>query len=233
MTATIESVKRMLANRDVVVYRHSSGVRHRRFKFINQVKKERELLLSHVEAEQLIDAAVATKSVPGEIAEVGVFRGASARLLREYRDPSKILHLFDTFCGLPEPESFERKELAKGQFYSDLAGVQQYLGHDGIQYHVGMFPESVTDEIRRTQFSFVHLDVDLYRGTLECLRFFYPRMTVGGIILSHDFGADRTPGVQQAFSEYFRRFSHAGSAIKWLSMPCRESTINSLSLKTS
>ena len=47
----------------------------------------------------------------------------------------------------------------------------------------------------------MHLDVDLYESTRAGLEFFYPRMTPGGIIISHDYlSAD---GVNRAFQEIF------------------------------
>lgn len=202
LASVLERVKRELAEHDVIVYRHAKATRSDKMKFINLVKAERELLLSHVEAEQLINALEATVCIPGDVAEAGTYRGASARLLRHYTTPDKLLHLFDTFSGLPQPGERDA-DFQPGQFASSLDEVQQYLGTSGIQYHVGVFPQSVDDKTRAIQFSFVHLDLDLYEGTLESLRFFYPRMNSGGILVSHDFGAARAPGVLQAFHDYF------------------------------
>ena len=41
----------------------------------------------------------------------------------------------------------------------------------------------------------------LYEGTLDCLRFFYPRMVAGGVIISHDYSI--LTGVKRAFDEFF------------------------------
>ncbi len=199
----LERLKCRLAAAGVIVYRHGSDERSERIKSINAVKSERSLLLTHVEAEQLINALAGTARIPGEIAEVGVFRGASARLLRQYAEPGKVLHLCDTFEGLPDPDPKNDSAFSRGEFAASLAQVQSYLGHDRIVYHVGKFPQSADEPMRSASFSFVHLDVDLYESTLECLRFFYPRLNPGGILLSHDFGADRAPGVVKAFREYF------------------------------
>ena len=48
----------------------------------------------------------------------------------------------------------------------------------------------------------VHLDVDLYKSTLDCLKFFYPRVNKGGIIISHDYPS--VNGVKKAFDEFFK-----------------------------
>ena len=51
-----------------------------------------------------------------------------------------------------------------------------------------------------TRFCFVHLDVDLYSSTKQCLEYFFPRLVPGGILLSHDYSL--LAGVRQAFTEF-------------------------------
>ena len=81
-----------------------------------------------------------------------------------------------------------------------LESVQAYLaGYDQVYFHKGLFPDSTRD-VDESQYAFVHLNVDLYEGTLACLEYFYPRMTPGSVILSHDYGL--LVGVQQAFQEF-------------------------------
>lgn len=47
----------------------------------------------------------------------------------------------------------------------------------------------------------MHLDLDLYKATSESIEFFYPRMSKGGIILSHDYLT--ASGVKKAFDDFF------------------------------
>ena len=47
----------------------------------------------------------------------------------------------------------------------------------------------------------MHLDVDLYESTLNCLKFFYPRLIKGGVLISHDYQSSE--GVRKAFKDYF------------------------------
>lgn len=58
------------------------------------------------EAYQIHNAVVATRDVPGALAEVGVFRGGTARVICEAKG-ERTLHLFDTFEGLPEPGTMD------------------------------------------------------------------------------------------------------------------------------
>jgi len=82
-----------------------------------------------------------------------------------------------------------------------LTSVQHYLGeYRNLTYFKGLFPDSTRD-VPEARYSFCHFDVDLYEGTLACLRYFYDRMLPGGIMLSHDYGL--LAGVEAAFTEFF------------------------------
>jgi len=59
---------------------------------IREIKRDRKMLLTPLEAFQLHAAASAVRKISGDAAEVGVFRGASAKLLR-LALPDKPLHL--------------------------------------------------------------------------------------------------------------------------------------------
>jgi hypothetical protein len=101
---------------------------------------------------------------------------------------------------LPETEEIDNRYF-KGEFAASLEEVKHTLRDcQNVYFYKGLFPATATP-VKNTKFSFVHLDVDIYKSTLECLKFFYPRMNRGGIIISHDyFFAD---GVRQAFHEFF------------------------------
>ena len=66
----------------------------------------------------------------------------------------------------------------------------------------GYFPRDTGHEVANERFSFVHLDMDYYDGTLAALEFFWPRMVKGGVILTHDYGS--FPAPTKAFDEFFR-----------------------------
>jgi len=154
-----------------------------------------ESLLTGNEAFLLYALARAQCGLGGAIAELGVYEGSSALILCEAKGPCP-LHLFDTFAGLPPPSDSEATVLAQGQFSASLAAVRALLaGHDGVHFHVGLFPDSGAAAVHE-QFNLVHLDVDLYSSTLAGLEFFYPRMVRGGIIITHDYSM--LPGVAQA-----------------------------------
>ncbi len=166
---------------------------------IRKVSLDRDMLISNAEGAQIFRTVRALATVPGDLAEVGVYRGASSRIIRE-AEPSKPFHLFDTFEGLPRP-SGKDEAFYEGLYKSSIEDVKNYLkGYRNLHFYKGMFPETAAPA-SDCRFSFVHLDVDLYESTLSCLTFFWPRLVAGGALISHDYSS--SPGVLRAFQEFF------------------------------
>lgn len=143
---------------------------------------------------------------PGAFAEVGVYRGGSAKILCEVKRSAR-LHLFDTFGGMPAVNPATDGDFHAGDFGDgSLADVQAYLAsYPGVIFHPGFFPTTAAGVAEQDPvFQFVHLDVDLYQSTLDGLRFFYPLLAPGGRLISHDYGAASVPGVRRAFDEFMR-----------------------------
>ena len=113
----------------------------------------------------------------------------------------KILHLFDTFEGLPKSSEHDRQVHGEKQYACSLESVQAVSQGPTrrVYYYKGMFPQSAAN-VPEATYAFVHCDVDLYESTLACLTYFYPRMTKGGVILSHDYSL--LAGVKLAFTEF-------------------------------
>lgn len=151
------------------------------------------------EAYAIRSAVLATARVPGALAELGVFRGTTARVICEAKG-DRTLHLFDTFAGLPEPEAIDQA-FSRGEYACSLDAVKGYLADcKQVCFHEGLFPATAAP-LSDERFSFVHLDADLYQSTLDGLGFFYPRLNPGGMIISHDYV--EFPPVRHAFDDYF------------------------------
>jgi len=178
----------------------NSEVRRGRLKRIREIRSERDMLQIPCEACQIICALKAIEKIPGDLAEVGVGTGGSAKLIASYA-PGRTLHLFDTFEGLPEPGPLDSARFKPGQYAGGFEAIQSYLkGHD-VKMYKGFFP-STAQALSETHFAFVHLDADLYESTKAGLEWFYPRMAPGGILISHDFVTSE--GVNRAFEEFFQ-----------------------------
>ena len=141
--------------------------------------------------------------ISGDLVEVGVYKGGSAKIICEAKGEGE-LHLFDTFEGLPEVDPSIDGGMTKGSYKAELEQVQKNLAdYKNVHFYKGLFQAVVwnIDGFSDKRFCLVHLDVDLYVTTVECLLFFYPRMARGGVILSHDY--PNTPGIRKAFDDYF------------------------------
>jgi len=156
----------------------------------------------------LLLRTVIEQKVPGAFAELGVYKGMTARLIHHYA-PERTLHLFDTFEGFTERSAVtELRKLGHStRLFSDtsLEQAQRFIGGPSatVMFHKGFFPESIqaAAALHAETFAFVHLDADLYDPTMDGLRFFYPRMPRRGILLVHDYNA--WPGARRAVDEFF------------------------------
>lgn len=145
--------------------------------------------------------------VPGNVAELGVYRGAFAKRLN-YLFPSRKLYLFDTFAGFADQDVVTEK--ASGfstgeQNFADTSVEMVLRSMPHPQQCIikkGFFPATAADV--EDTFCFVSLDADLYEPILEGLRFFYPRLAPGGYIFVHDFNNDGYRGSRQAVVEFCR-----------------------------
>jgi hypothetical protein len=159
----------------------------------------RESLMSGNEVFTVYSLARAQSALDGDMAEVGVYQGCSAKLIT-IASGGKPLHLFDTFAGLPAPDADEHGRMRTGHYAASLRSVQDFLaGEHHVSFYPGLFPQTAAP-VEDIRFSFVHLDVDLKSSTLACLEFFYPRMVLGGVILTHDYSY--LNGVREAFDEF-------------------------------
>jgi len=172
------------------------------FALIKKIKNEREMLLHNVEAYQIFMAVKRTAKINGDVAEVGVYKGGSAKIICEAKG-DKAVHLFDTFEGLPDLSALDNQRFfQKGRFLYALEDVKIYLKeYSNVHFYKGVFPLTA-EPIKNKRFSFVHLDVDLYESTLNCLEFFYPRINKGGVIISHDY--IHVLGVKKAIDDFFK-----------------------------
>lgn len=138
----------------------------------------------------------------GNVAECGVFQGATLIPMRyfmdSYHDRRKI-YGFDSFEGFGKEADEERIKDESGHIdlesnmfkNTSIDYIQQKLRltktkTDNLILVKGFFENSLQTATKE-QFSFVHLDCDLSNSYLTCLEFFYPRMEVGGYILFDEY----------------------------------------------
>jgi len=147
------------------------------------------------------------EKVPGAVAEVGVYRGDFAQKIHE-AFPERTLYLFDTFEGFhDEDKNFDLKRKFHDH-HEDFSNTSVELVLSKMRHpekcviKKGRFPETANGV--EGNFAFVSLDADLFLPILEGLKFFYPRLSPGGMIFVHDYAGTGYQGVRQAVREFCR-----------------------------
>jgi O-methyltransferase len=144
------------------------------------------------------------EGISGAFAELGVYKGESAAILHKM-DPTRTLHLFDTFSGFTQQDlKFETGEAATytTSHFADttIKEVTDRIGPDAdIRIYQGFFPETASGFLE--PLALINLDADLYLPTIAALKLFYPLTVPGGVILVHDHH-EKWPGIIRAVSEF-------------------------------
>lgn len=142
-------------------------------------------------------------TLDGTIAEVGVYRGGTARLLATLGGRArKRVHLFDTFGGMPETD--EGKDWHAAGDFSDtsLDAVKTFLDGLDVAFHPGVFPQTAAG-LQSESFCFVHVDADIHRSVWDSCEFFYSRLVAGGVFVFDDYGFVTCDGAKQAVDTFF------------------------------
>jgi hypothetical protein len=166
---------------------------------------------------------VVANSIPGDVAECGVWRGGSmqavARTLSQLGAADRHLHLFDTFEGMPPPTEEDRRisggptaeEMLESQPKTGLvwaiagledvqAGMEQ-TGYPAelVHYHAGRVQDTIPEHAPE-RIALMRLDTDWYESTKHELEHLYDRVTPGGVIVIDDY--DYWAGSRQAVDEF-------------------------------
>lgn len=154
----------------------------------------------------------------GDVCEAGCWKGLSAYQIASYlrsKEENVIFHIFDSFEGLSKIEAEDKYENEKRneedmrkQFACSLENVQDNLKEfNFIKYYKGWIPQRFK-EVEEKNFSFVHIDVDLYQPICDSIEFFYPRLSKGGIMVFDDYGCMQFPGAKKAVDESISRYDN-------------------------
>jgi hypothetical protein len=134
------------------------------------------------------------RQVPGDFAEIGVFRGAAFRKVATLASQQgKLAHAFDSFIGMNEPAPEDGGHYPKGKF--DIGGPDQFvclMSEAGVaracyELWPGFVPDCFSVVPADRKFSLAILDVDHYHPTVDALRWLSPRISPQGILALDDF----------------------------------------------
>jgi len=142
--------------------------------------------------------------VSGDFAELGVYKGNSARVLCHFAEQEhRRVFLFDTFSGFDERDLKGVDNARRRQFYDNsLEAVKAFVQSPQAIFVAGRFPESITSEAAQANYALVHIDCDLYEPAKAALEFFYPRLVAGGLLIMHDYSSRIWDGIRHAVDDF-------------------------------
>lgn len=146
-------------------------------------------------------------NIPGDVAELGVYRGDFALCINA-AFPDRMLQLFDTFTGFAEQDvELDRREGLSNAQVGDFSEtnvntVWKLMPFpEQTDFHKGWFPDSFSACEERL-FSFVSIDAALYAPTAAALRLFWERLSPGGVLMVNDVNSTQYRGTAKALSEF-------------------------------
>jgi hypothetical protein len=156
-----------------------------------------------------------TRDIAGDVAECGVYQGASLvamAIWARQQKVDKVFRGFDSFEGFAA--SIVKDQELGGAYidtkrpggmndtsYELVAAKVAAFQLENVRLYKGFF-ENTLPLASEERFSFVHLDCDGYDAYRECLHFFYPRLNAGGIILLDEYDDPPWPGCNLAVDEF-------------------------------
>lgn len=170
------------------------------------------------EAYFIVEGLARCAEVGGDICEFGVAQGeTSALMANEIRSTNKILHLFDSFEGLPKPTEKDRlkddifalgsmeayagkmacpEEMVRSRLAAISFPVERYVVHKGF------IEQALEDDPDLPEtVSFAYVDFDLYEPIKVTLEFLHRVTPKGAVVIVDDYDHFST-GVKTAVDEF-------------------------------
>ncbi len=183
--------------------------------------------------------------LPGDIVELGVFRGASLMSwanfleIRCMGDRQRRVFGFDNFAGFTDIDpkdgmTSEKLDKVAGGFdpsgYEDMLrdAIEIYDADRFIPYKArvvlvkGDVEKTIPDFVQANpgiRISLLHFDVDLYRPTLTALEHLWPLVVPGGVVAFDEYGIPPWEGEAKAVDEFFADHKIELRRFTWSSNP--------------
>ena len=169
-------------------------------------------------------------NIDGALVECGVWKGGAVGLmalsqLKFGGDTRRIIHLFDSFKGLPKAHPKDDRK-AQAWFGTQVGGIIEEsnvlkanisvckkllidkIGYptDYISFHKGWFQETIPLARKSgalKKIALLRLDGDLYESTKTCLEYLWDLVVPQGIIIIDDYAYFE--GCKKAVDEFFSK----------------------------
>jgi O-methyltransferase len=154
----------------------------------------------------LLESTIDSK-IEGDVVEFGCFVGESSKYFRMMLDTklsSKQLYVYDSFEGLPELGEYEKNT---GWRAGTLKTTEDILKQNFNQN--GLLPPNITkgwfcdvpENKIPDKISFAFLDGDFYQSIYDSFSKIYSRLSIGSVVVFHDYERPDLPGVKAAVED--------------------------------
>lgn len=151
------------------------------------------------------------RDIPGDILEVGVWRGGSGCLLAskaELEGLDVTVYLCDTFQGVVKAGDQDTEY--RGGEHADtsaaiVSGLAQRMGLDNVRVLEGIFPDDTADAVDAGALRLAHIDVDVYESARDVFDWVWERLQPGGVVVFDDYGFYSCEGVTRYVNEIKER----------------------------
>jgi len=153
---------------------------------------------------QSVRVALGEVTIPGDFAQFGVYRGATARVIQSLMGEGRKLHLFDSFEGLPE-DWFKQKPAGSFKLKEDEIPV---FDSPAVVIHKGWFKDTAPGwaEAATTPLAFIHIDADLYSSTVDALFSINRLIVPGTVVLFDEYIGGGRDDEHRAFVDWMQKF---------------------------
>ena len=149
----------------------------------------------HFRVHQILWATQNSFKLEGDFVECGTGRGmmmsAALHSLENWNESNKNLYLCDTFepFGIdPETGRNDKRFGVRDTYAKSLNDVEANFSEwKRINFVVGFVPDSL-QSIAIEKVAFLHIDLNNAAAEVGALRFFWPKVVKGGIIVLDDYG---------------------------------------------
>lgn len=172
--------------------------------------------LTEIEIEAIVKKV---KEAPeGKIVCAGVWKGGDVMAI-QMTSPSREVIVIDSFCGLAPPSKQDETEdtMIDGEF--DIGGIEIFnenfraMGLQAPKSYQMFIDEDSIRQIAEEDIALLWLDLDHYTPTKACLEHLSPFLVNSAIIMTHDYGFERCPGIKIACDEFSNGWEHLAGGI--------------------
>ena len=170
--------------------------------------------------------------IGGDFVECGTAKGGSAALLAltlNTAGSNRVLWIFDTFEGMPEPSPNDPDHDVAKKYVGTCRGTLDEVTGLFRELEIlqrtrmvkGMFQDTLGTATVE-QIALLHIDGDWYDSVMTCLQVFYDRVSPGGIVQIDDYGY--WEGARKAVDDFFKQRNIAMPTLRQIDYAGRQFT---------